>query len=118
MAVEYVTGLPTGVGLGTVLAVLIPVAVVTVLLRAIPFRARRALGDSDLVKLLGVTMPVGVMTVLVVYTLAGSGEALGGWAAGLLGVGATLVAHLLFRRPAISILAGTLAYMALVNLVF
>ncbi|AGS36010.1 branched-chain amino acid transport protein [Corynebacterium maris DSM 45190] len=112
------TGLPAGVGLGTVLAVLVPVAVVTVLLRAIPFRARRALGDSDLVKLLGVTMPVGVMTVLVVYTLAGSGEVPGGLVAGLLGVGVTLVAHLLFRRPAVSILTGTLAYMALVNFVF
>lgn len=112
------TGLPAGVGLGTVLAVLVPVAVVTVLLRAIPFRARRALGDSDLVKLLGVTMPVGVMTVLVVYTLAGSGEVPGGLVAGLLGVGVTLVAHLLFPRPAVSILTGTLAYMALVNFVF
>ena len=112
------TGLPEGVGLGTLLAVPVPVAVVTVLLRAIPFRARRALGDSDLVKLLGVTMPVGVMTVLVVYTLAGSGEVPGGLVAGLLGVGVTLVAHLLFRRPAVSILTGTLAYMALVNFVF
>lgn len=112
------TGLPAGVGLGTVLAVLVPVAVVTVLLRALPFRARRALGDSGLVKLLGMTMPVGVMTVLVVYTLAGPGEAPGGLAAGLLGVVATLVAHLIFRRPAVSILTGTLAYMALVNVVF
>ncbi|HZK32348.1 MAG TPA: AzlD domain-containing protein [Corynebacterium sp.] len=111
-------GLPEGVNVAMVVAVVVPIAVITVVLRALPFRARRALGDSELVKLLGLTMPVGVMTVLVIYTLAGTGDAPGGLVAGLLGVAATLAVHLRWQRPALSILAGTVSYMALINWVF
>ncbi len=109
-------GLPEGVTLEAVLAVLVPVAVVTVLLRAIPFGVRRSLEHSGLVALLGVTMPVGVMSVLVVYTLAGYGVE--GLVPGLLGILFTLLLNVWLRRPAVSILAGTAFYMGLVNFVF
>lgn len=111
-------GLPGGVTMDMVLAVLVPVAVVTLLLRAVPFSVRRSLGSSSLVTLLGLTMPVGVMTVLVVYTLAGQSQAPGGWFPGLLAVAATLCIHLVLKKPALSIFAGTGIYMVLVNLVF
>lgn len=61
--------MPAGVTLGSILAVLIPVGVVTVVLRWLPFAFVKALKDSQFISMLGFTMPVGVMTVLVVYTL-------------------------------------------------
>ena len=111
-------GLPEGVTLEMVLAVMVPIALVTVLLRVVPFSIRKSLGSSSLVRLLGVTMPVGVMTVLVVYTLAGPTSAPGGLLPGLLAVAATLALHLWLKKPAWSILLGTAFYMVLVNLVF
>lgn len=111
-------GLPEGVSLGAVLAVMVPVAVVTLILRAAPFSVRRSLGSSNLVQLLGVTMPVGVMIVLVVYTLAGQVGHPGGLVPGLIAVAVTLVLQLWAKRPAVSILGGTVVYMVLVNAVF
>lgn len=64
-------GLPDGVTLGMVAAVLIPAGVVTLLLRALPFSLLRGLKGSPFIEFLALLMPVGVMTVLVVYTLSG-----------------------------------------------
>lgn len=111
-------GLPAGVSLEMVLAVVVPIAVITILLRAVPFAVRRSLGSSSLVQLLGVTMPVGVMVVLVVYTLAGQAGAPGGLVPGLLAIGGTVAVHLWLKRPAVSILLGTVFYMVLINAVF
>lgn len=61
-------GLPDGVTPGMVAAVLIPVGIVTVLLRALPFSLLRVLKDSPFIGFLAVLMPVGVMTVLVLST--------------------------------------------------
>lgn len=63
--------MPDGVTLGSIFAVLIPVGIVTVLLRWLPFGFVKALKGSQFISMLGFTMPVGVMTVLVVYTLFG-----------------------------------------------
>lgn len=111
-------GLPPGVELATVAAVLLPIAVVTVFLRWIPFGAARILEGSSLLSLLAMTMPVGVMTVLVVYTLYSSSENPGGWVATMLGVAATVALHYWRRSAALSILGGTATYMILVNLIF
>ncbi|WKK60590.1 AzlD domain-containing protein [Corynebacterium sp. P3-F1] len=81
-------GLPTGVSLGMVAAVLIPVAIVTILL-----------------------------TVLVIYTLSGTRDNPGGIGAALLAAGITLLLHAWQRRAGLSILGGTVIYTALVNLV-
>lgn len=111
-------GLPTGVTLGMVAAVLIPVCAVTIFLRAFPFSFLRLLKGSPVIQFLGATMPVGVMTVLVIYTLSSSRESPGGIWAAVIAAGITLLLHAWKRRAGLSILAGTAVYMALVNLVF
>lgn len=65
-------GLPDGVTLGMVAAVLIPAGVVTLLLRALPFSLLRGLKGSPFIEFLALLMPVGVMTVLVVSPSAAS----------------------------------------------
>lgn len=111
-------GLPAGVTLGMVWAVLIPVAIVTIALRALPFLFRRLLRGSPLLDFLGLLMPVSVMTVLVVYSIAGSSDAPGGVGASLLAAVVTLGLHAYRRSLALSILTGTLLYVVLVNWVF
>lgn len=113
-----ILGLPDTVSLGMVAAVLLPVAAVTVLLRALPFATLRLLKGSPVVQFLGATMPVGVMTVLVVYTISGTRTSAGGMGAALIAAGFTLALHAWKRRSGLSILSGTALYMVLVNLVF
>ncbi|WP_293769455.1 AzlD domain-containing protein [uncultured Corynebacterium sp.] len=110
--------MPAGVTLPMVAAVLLPICVVTVLLRALPFAFIKKLKGNQFVGLLGMMMPVGVMTVLVVYTMAGQRGEPGGLLAAFLGVAITLGLHLWRHDSGLSIIGGTLAYMALVNLVF
>ena len=110
--------MPAGVDLGMVAAVLLPIAVVTVLLRQLPFSFVKALKESQLIGLLGITMPVGVMMVLVVYTLRSQAEAPGGAAAACLAAVVTAALHLWRSHSALSIFGGTAFYMVLVNLVF
>lgn len=110
-------GLPDGVTLGMVAAVLIPAGVVTLLLRTLPFSLLRVLKGSPFIEFLALLMPVGVMTVLVVYTLSGfAGDPARLWAA-LAAFAVTLVLHWWKRRADLSILGGTALYMVLVNLV-
>ncbi|GAB3695782.1 branched-chain amino acid transporter permease [Corynebacterium nasicanis] len=111
-------GLPEGVTLTQVMAVLIPIGVITVGLRWLPFAFVSVLKGIEFFGLLGRMMPVGVMVVLVVYTLFGQQGAPGGIPAALGGVAVTLALHAWRRDAGVSILGGTLAYMALVNLVF
>ena len=111
-------GLPEGVTLAQTLAVLLPIGVVTVALRWLPFAFVGALRDNQFFGLLARMMPVGVMTVLVVYTLLGQRSAPGGLVAALIGVAVTLGLHAWRRDSGLSILGGSLAYMGLVNLVF
>lgn len=110
--------MPPGVTPGAIAAVIIPIAIVTVLLRAVPFAFIKKLRGNQFVGLLGMTMPVGVMTVLAVYTLWGQRTAPGGLLAACIGVAATLALHVWRHDSALSIIGGTLTYMALVNLVF
>lgn len=111
-------GLPAGVTPAMVWAVLIPVCIVTVALRALPFSFLKLLKGSPFIEFLGVYMPVGVMTVLVVYTVGGAARSPGGIAAALTASALTLGLHAWRRSPGLSIFTGTLVYMALVNLVF
>lgn len=107
--------MPAGVSLSMVLAVLVPMCIVTVLLRALPFHVIKYVKGNQLVGLLGHLMPVGVMTVLLVYTLHGQADAPGGLLAAALGVAATLAIHVWRRNSGLSIFAGTAFYMVLVN---
>lgn len=115
---DVMYGLPEGVTLAQALAVLLPIGIITVALRWLPFQFVQALKGSEFFSVLGRMMPVGVMTVLVVYTVAGQRSAPGGIIAALLGIAVTLLLHAWRRDSGLSILGGTLAYMALVNLVF
>lgn len=112
-----VFGLPEGITLTMVAAVLIPVAIVTVLLRALPFSFLRLLKGSPFIDFLGATMPVGVMTVLVVYTIAGEAGNPGRFWSALAALVITFVLHAWRQRADLSIFAGTAVYMLLVNLV-
>ena len=110
--------MPAGVSLSMVAAVLLPICVVTLLLRELPFSFIKALKGSQFIGLLGMTMPVGVMTVLVVYTVYGQKEAPGGILAALIGVAMTAGLHWWRKSSAFSIFGGTAAYVLLVNFVF
>ena len=109
--------MPAGVSLGAIAAVLIPVGIVTVLLRELPFSAKKWMKDSEFFSLLGLMMPVGVMTILVVYAVAGQADGTGGLWPVLLGVLVTAGLHKWKRDSGLSIFGGTAFYMILVNVV-
>lgn len=109
--------MPDGVSLGTIAAVLIPVGIVTVLLRELPFSAKKWMKDSEFFSLLGLMMPVGVMTILVVYAVAGQADGTAGLWPVLLGVLVTAGLHKWKRDSGLSIFGGTAFYMLLVNVV-
>ncbi|TVU82065.1 branched-chain amino acid ABC transporter permease [Corynebacterium aurimucosum] len=110
--------MPAGVTLASIFAVLIPVGIVTVVLRWLPFAFVKALKGSQFISMLGFTMPVGVMTVLVVYTLFGQARDTGIIVAPLVAAAVTAALHLWRRNSGLSIFGGTAFYMVLVNLVF
>lgn len=109
--------MPVGVTLASIFAVLIPVGIVTVVLRWLPFAFVKALKGSQFISMLGFTMPVGVMTVLVVYTLFVQARDTGSIVAPLVAAAVTAALHLWRRNSGLSIFGGTAFYMVLVNLV-
>jgi branched-subunit amino acid transport protein AzlD len=93
-----------------VIAAILVSTVVTWALRSLPFALLAPLRTSALVRYLGVHMPAGVMTVLVVYTITtldGSPVAL------VAALAVTAGVHLLRRNVALSMLAGTIVYAVL-----
>lgn len=94
-----------------VVAVLV-VAAITYACRIAPFallRGRR----SALVEFLSRTMPLGVMIVLIAYTLDGVSTAPSTWAPALAGIVATAALHLWRRQIGLSLIGGTGTYVAL-----
>ena len=67
--------MPAGVTLASIAAVLVPIGLITVVLRQLPFSFVKWMKDSQFFSLLGMMMPVGVMTILVVYTVHGQADA-------------------------------------------
>lgn len=115
---QAAAGLPEGVQLGPTLAILGSIFLVTLALRGLPFAALRFFRESDLVAWLGLAMPVGVMTLLVVYTVSGQADAPGGFVAVAIALAFTVALHLWRRSATLSILLGTVLYLVLVNLIF
>lgn len=112
-------GLPpelAGMG-GYVIASLLVMGAVTVALRWAPFGFVRALGDSEILRALGRTMPVGVMVALVAFTMAGAAEEPGPFWPAVAALVLTVALQLWRRSMVLSIFGGTAAYMVLVNLV-
>ncbi|MFP7664017.1 branched-chain amino acid transporter permease [Corynebacterium pyruviciproducens] len=110
--------LPDGVTPADVWAVLIPIGIITVFLRWVPFAATKRLRNSRIIDYLGASMPIGVMVILVVYTFFGQRSAPGGLVAAGLALVVTIAIHWWRRSAGLSILGGTLFYMLLVNVVW
>lgn len=94
-------------------------AAITWTLRALPFALLAPLRRSQVVPYLGANMPVGVLAILVVYTLRHTtvtvpphGAAVG------LALAATVGLHLWRRNAVLSILGGTAAHVILASVVF
>jgi branched-subunit amino acid transport protein AzlD len=103
---------------GYLLAALTTILVVTFALRALPFAVLEPLRASTFMTFLARYMPVGVMVVLVVYTLKDVSLTTG-WhglpeAVALL---VTVAVHLWRRNALLSIVVGTGLYVLLVNTV-
>ena len=98
------------------LAVVAAAAAVTWALRALPFTAVARLRASAAVGYLSARMPLGVMVILVVYSLrdlplANPARAL----PDILALAVTLGLHLWRRNAVLSILGGTAVHVALVT---
>ena len=99
---------------GYILSALAVFLVVTFALRALPFLLVERLRESRAVSYLGTHLPVGIMVILVVYTLRETEFAVAPYGAAELGALALTIGLHLWRRSALlSILAGTLCYVGL-----
>ena len=95
-------------------------AAVTALIRSLPFWVFRG-GQPvpPMVEKLGRVLPYAIMGMLVVYCLKGvSFAALGGWLPSLLACAVTGGLYVWKRNPLLSIIAGTVCYMLLVQMMF
>lgn len=86
------------------------VAVITFVCRLAPFVAARGREDSPLLAFLARTMPLGVMIVLVAYTLGSVSTAPSSWVPPVAGIAVTAAAHLWRGAIALSLVAGTATY--------
>ncbi|RJF41144.1 branched-chain amino acid transporter [Actinomyces sp. 2119] len=89
------------------------VAVITFGCRILPFVLLRGRGNSALLDFLSQAMPLGVMVVLVAYTLEGVTLEPATWVPAAVGIAGTAVLHLWRRSIALSLVGGTAAYVAL-----
>lgn len=102
---------------GHILLTLLVIFAVTYALRLAPFLALRRVRDSALVSFLGRTMPLGVMAILVVYTLSSVNLTAAPYGLPeVAGVVVTAALHLWRRNALLSIVGGTGTYMAVLAL--
>ena len=102
---------------GYILSALAVFLVVTFALRALPFLLVDRLRESRAVIYLGTHLPVGIMVILVVYTLRETQFTVAPYGAAELGaLTLTIGLHLWRRSALLSILAGTLSYVGLLAL--
>lgn len=95
------------------------VALVTALIRFLPFWVFGSRPTPVWLNKLGRTLPYAVMGMLVVYCLKGTDlTALGGWLPTLIAVAVVGVLYVWKRNTLVSIVAGTMCYMVLVQTVF
>ncbi|QDP97898.1 branched-chain amino acid transporter AzlD [Microlunatus elymi] len=101
-----------------IFALAIGFAVTTLLLRALPFVLLRRLRKSAFVRSLAVWMPVGILLILVVTTFHSTvSVAPAALWYGLMALAVTIAVHLILgRRTILSVGAGTLVFVLLVNL--
>jgi len=104
---------------GYILASLGTILVVTFALRAVPFAILSRLRDRPIVEFLSLHMPVGILVILVVYTLRDV-EILAGdhGAPEAIALASTIGVHLWRRNAVLSVIGGTILYIGLRALVF
>lgn len=86
------------------------IVAVTFMLRAAPFLFGRWLRDNELVRDLGVVLPLGVMTILAISTLRDLEWVDARWLPSLLGVAVTAALHLWRSNVLLSLVGGVAAY--------
>lgn len=105
-------------GMQTWLAVAV-MALVTALLRFLPFRLFGNRPTPAWLNKLGKTLPYAIMGMLVVYCLKDvSVVSVGDWLPAFIACAVVGVLYVLGRNTLVSIVAGTVSYMLLVQLVF
>lgn len=102
---------------GYLLAALLTTLGVTFALRAVPFLVVERLRESRIVGWLGARMPVGIMVILVVYTLRDTSFAVAPHGVPeAVALAVTVGLHLWRRNALLSIVGGTLLYATLLAL--
>lgn len=96
------------------------IALVTAGIRFLPFAVFRGEKQTPpIIDKLGRVLPYAIMGMLVVYCLKGVSFAdAGGWLPSLIACGITAGLYVWKRNTLLSIIAGTLCYMMLVQMVF
>ena len=96
------------------------IALVTAGIRFLPFVLFRGERNTPkLIERLSGVLPYAIMGMLVVYCLKGVGfSQLSGWLPSLLACGVTGLLYVWKRNTLVSIVAGTLCYMLLVQTIF
>ena len=106
--------------MGHSIAIILVVAICTLLTRALPFLILGGKREvPSLVKYLGRVLPPAIMTILVVYCLKGVNVFQGNHGIPeILSIGLVVSLHIWKRNTLLSIGSGTLCYMLLVQFVF
>ena len=101
-------------------AAVLVAALVTALIRFLPFWVfRGGRPVPAVVEKLGRVLPAAIMGMLVVYCLKGvTFGAVGGWLPAVIASVVTCASYVWKRNTLLSIIAGTVCYMLLVQLVF
>ena len=100
------------------LAIVAITALVTLLIRALPFALFSRGNPPRVITYLGRVLPATVMAILVVYCLKGvSFGTLSGFAPALIAAAATAALHALKRSTLLSIACGTAVYMLLIRVI-
>ena len=103
-----------------ILLVIAVSALVTAAIRFLPFLVfNGSNGTPPIIDKLGKTLPYAIMAMLVVYCLKGiSFQSAAGFVPSFVACSVVVLLHVWRRNTLVSILAGTLTYMALVGWVF
>ncbi|EJZ85180.1 AzlD domain-containing protein [Winkia sp. ACRQY] len=99
---------------GYVAAALAVIFGVTYSLRGVPFVALRRVRDSELMRIVAQTMPLGVMVILVTFTVSGvKFGVLASWLPALGGIVVTALVHWRWANALVSIVVGVGAFWVL-----
>ena len=97
------------------LVVMLVMAIATFLTRALPFMFLSRASGHPLLNYLGDYLPPILMVLLVVYSFKNADVVSVNFLPELVGLFTTMLLHLLWRQPLVSIIGGTALYMLLVQ---